>query len=51
MTKNKGGTDEKEIQDDEADSSSDKGMIELQNKFQNYSDLEAYATKSVANNK
>ena len=33
------------------DSSSKEGMIELTNIFQNYDDLEAYATKFVANNK
>ena len=49
--KDKEEVNEKEKQDDEADSSSDEGMIELKSKFQNYSNLEAYETKSVANNK
>ena len=49
--KNKGETKEKETQDDEANSSSNEGMIALTNVFQSYSDLEAYATKYMANNK
>ena len=49
--KDKGERNEKERQDDEADSSNDGGMIELTSMFQKYSYLEVYATKSVANNK
>ena len=49
--KDEGETNEKETQNDEADISSDTGMIELTSVFQNYSGLEAYATKSVTNNK
>ena len=49
--KDKSETNEIETSGDEANSSGDKGMIELKSKFQNYNDLEEYATKSVANNK
>ena len=47
----KGETEEKETQDDEAGNSSNKGIIESTSAFQSMKELEAYTTKYMANNK